>query len=186
MCNHKLRVEVRLYGHWDVPLIESGQVHSLDSNKLLAQLVGILVYIYTGLLQLCFWCYGYTQASLLNSDWRAFQSIGHTFVSRACLGHGSGWVLAYWLEISSCLRGDPPSFYSLRGFGLLPGAWGTSYKGYFWLCRTRAGFDPATGPTLKTALCQICTLVGRMINTQMLPVRYRVTARSTFRLPARC
>ena len=26
------------------------------------------------------------------------------------------------------------------------------------------GFDPATGPTLKTALCHIRTLVGRMIN----------------------
>ena len=27
------------------------------------------------------------------------------------------------------------------------------------------GFGPATGPTLKTALCHICTLVGRRINT---------------------
>ena len=26
------------------------------------------------------------------------------------------------------------------------------------------GFDPATGPTLKTALCHIRTLMGRMIN----------------------
>ena len=28
------------------------------------------------------------------------------------------------------------------------------------------GFGPATEPTLKTALCQICTLVRRMINTE--------------------
>ena len=32
---------------------------------------------------------------------------------------------------------------------------------YFWLCRTRVGFGPATGPTLKTALCHIRALVGR-------------------------
>ena len=32
---------------------------------------------------------------------------------------------------------------------------------YFWPCRTRVGFGPATGPTLKTALCHICALVGR-------------------------
>ena len=30
--NHELRVEVRFYGHWDVPLLEGGQVHSLDSD----------------------------------------------------------------------------------------------------------------------------------------------------------
>ena len=28
------------------------------------------------------------------------------------------------------------------------------------------GFGPATGPTLKTALFQICTLVERVINTE--------------------
>ena len=32
---------------------------------------------------------------------------------------------------------------------------------YFWPCRTRVGFGPATGPTLKTALCHIRALVGR-------------------------
>ena len=37
---------------------------------------------------------------------------------------------------------------------------------YFWPCRTRVGFGPATGPTLKTALCHIRALVGRMINNQ--------------------
>ena len=33
---------------------------------------------------------------------------------------------------------------------------------YFWPCRTRVGFGPATGPTLKTALCHIRVLVGRI------------------------
>ena len=55
--NNDLRVEVRLYGHYDVPQFEGGQVHSLYSDKLLTQWVGILVYIYTGLLQSCFKCY---------------------------------------------------------------------------------------------------------------------------------
>ena len=32
---------------------------------------------------------------------------------------------------------------------------------YFWPCRTRVGFGPATGPTLKTALSHIRALVGR-------------------------
>ena len=29
---------------------------------------------------------------------------------------------------------------------------------YFWQCGMREGCGPATGPTLKTALCHICTL----------------------------
>ena len=52
--------------------------------------------------------------------------------------------------------------------GLLPGAWGAPNKGnaksIFGFAWTRVGFGPATGPTLKTALCHIRTLVGRMIN----------------------
>ena len=35
---------------------------------------------------------------------------------------------------------------------------------YFWSRRTRVGFGSTTGPTLKTALCHIRALVGRMIN----------------------
>ena len=41
------------------------------------------------------------------------------------------------------------------------------------------GFGPATGPTLKTALCHIRTLVGRRINTATLiqqPATPRVTS----------
>ena len=37
------------------------------------------------------------------------------------------------------------------------------------------GFGPATGPTLKTALCHIRTLVGRRINTVL--IRHLVSTR---------
>ena len=114
-------------------------------------------------------CHRYTQASLLNSDGLVVQSSGHTLVSRACLGHGSGRVLAYWLEIFFDLRGPHPGFYPLTGdwvYCLAPEV--TLIRGmprYFCPCRTRVGFGPATRPTLKTVFCQICTFVGRMINT---------------------
>ena len=39
---------------------------------------------------------------------------------------------------------------------------------YFWPCWTRVGFGPLTGPTIKTALCHIRALVGRIINNQVL------------------
>ena len=62
----------------------------------------------------------------------------------------------------------PPGLYTLRGgwvYCLAPEApqKGECRRGrrYFWPCRTRVGFDPATGPTLKTALCHIRALVGR-------------------------
>ena len=61
----------------------------------------------------------------------------------------------------------PPGFYPLRGGVncLAPEApqKGECRRGrrYFWPCRTRVGFGPATGPTLKTALCHIRALVGR-------------------------
>ena len=62
----------------------------------------------------------------------------------------------------------PPGLYPLRGgwvYCLAPEApqKGECRRGrrYFWPCRTRVGFDPATGPTLKTALCHIRALVGR-------------------------
>ena len=34
------------------------------------------------------------------------------------------------------------------------------------------GYGPATGPTLKTALCHIRTLVGRRINTIEVTVKF--------------
>ena len=62
----------------------------------------------------------------------------------------------------------PPGLYPLRGgwvYCLVPEApqKGECRRGrrYFWPCRTRVGFGPATGPTLKTALCHIRALVGR-------------------------
>ena len=59
--------------------------------------------------------------------------------------------------------GHPPAgFYPLRG--LLTGAWGRRRRRHFWPCRTRVGFGPATGPTIKAASCHIPKLVGCMIN----------------------
>ena len=52
-------------------------------------------------------------------------------VGRVWLGRGSGGVLAFWLNISSGLRGgaSPQAFTPLWGVGLLPGAWGAPIKG---------------------------------------------------------
>ena len=62
----------------------------------------------------------------------------------------------------------PPGLYPLRGgwvYCLAPEAPQKEEcrrgRRYFGPCRTRVGFGPATGPTLKTALCHICALVGR-------------------------
>ena len=55
--------------------------------------------------------------------------------------------------------------------GLSPGAWGAPKRGMptgseaFLKLPIALGSGPATGPTLKTALCHIRTLVGRRINT---------------------
>ena len=64
----------------------------------------------------------------------------------------------------------PSGFYPLRGgwvYCLAP-LKEECRRGrrYFWPCRTCVGFGPATGPTLKMALCHIRALVGRMINNQ--------------------
>ena len=80
------------------------------------------------------------------------------------------------LESSSGLRGGILSgFYLLQGVGFIawrlrhPKKWNADGgRRYFWPCRTRVGFGPATGPTLKTALCHIRALVGRMINNQSI------------------
>ena len=62
--------------------------------------------------------------------------------------------------------GHPPRLTPTWG-GLLPGTWGAPKRGMptrpkeSLPCRTRVGFGPATGPTLKTALCHIRALVGR-------------------------
>ena len=54
--------------------------------------------------------------------------------------------------------------------GLSPGAWGAPKRGMptgseaFLELPAALGFGPAIGPTLKTALCHIRTLVGRRIN----------------------
>ena len=78
---------------------------------------------------------------------------------RMCLGTG---------EFLRAQGATPPGLYPFRGgwvYCLAPEApqKGECRRGrrYFWPCRTRVGFGPATGPTLKTALCHIRALVGR-------------------------
>ena len=63
------------------------------------------------------------------------------------------------------------TLWTSEGLGLSPGAWGAPKRGMptgtkaFLELPIALGFGPATGPTLKTALCHIRTLVGRRINT---------------------
>ena len=78
---------------------------------------------------------------------------------RVCLGTGD------FLRPQGAI---PPGLYPLRGvwaYCLVPEApqKGECRRGrrYFWPWRTRVGFGPATGPTLKTALCHIRALLGR-------------------------
>ena len=73
---------------------------------------------------------------------------------RVCLGTGD------FLRPQGAI---PPGLYPLRGVYCLAPQKGECRRGrrYFWPCRTRVGFGPATGPTLKTALCHIRALVGR-------------------------
>ena len=75
--------------------------------------------------------------------------------------------------ITSGLRGPSPQALTLfGGVGFIARRLRRPEKGnadegprHFWNCLSRLGFGPATGPTLKTALCHIRTLVGRRINT---------------------
>ena len=101
-------------------------------------------------------------ADLFSSPVVGLHSVGR-FISgrfcRVCLGTGE-FLRPQWAI--------PPGFYPLRGgwvYCLAPEApqKGECRRGrrYFWPCRTRVGFGPATGPTLKTALCHIRALVGR-------------------------
>ena len=68
---------------------------------------------------------------------------------------------------------DTSPLASSEGLGLSPGAWGAPKRGMptgseaFLELPITLGFGPATGPTLKTALCHIRTLVGRRINTAL-------------------
>ena len=67
--------------------------------------------------------------------------------------------------------GRPPRLQpSSEGLDLSPDAWGAPKRGMptgseaFLELPVALGFGPATGPTLKTALCHIRTLVERRIN----------------------
>ena len=62
-------------------------------------------------------------------------------------------------------QGGIPQAFTHFGGSLLPSAQkGECRRGrrYFWPCRTRLGFGPATRPTLKTAFCHIRALVGHI------------------------
>ena len=111
------------------------------------------MYIYNGLLQSCFRCHGYTQATLLNSEGLAIQLIGCTLVSRACLGHVG------LLRFPPALGGYPPWFYLLTGgwvYYLAPEA--ALIRGMpmgpkvFLAMPDACGLHPATGPTLNNGL----------------------------------
>ena len=101
-------------------------------------------------------------ANFFSSPVVGLHSVGR-FISgrfcRVCLGTGE------FLRPQGAI---PPGLYPLLGgwvYCLAPEApqKGECRRGrrYFWPCRTRVGFGPATGPTLKTALCHIRALVGR-------------------------
>ena len=81
------------------------------------------------------------------------------------------------LRLNPVLPGHLANTLSTTGVGgYLPGAPkkgnADGAEGIFWQCQTRVGFGSATGPTL----CQICTLVERMIYTE----------RGVFRLLSSC
>ena len=84
------------------------------------------------------------------------------------------WLIDWRFPLAS--RGHPPRFLPPSGRGLLPGAPNKGNadraEGIFGHARCVWVLALQPDPTLKTALCQICTLVGRMINTQVLQVRY--------------
>ena len=72
-------------------------------------------------------------------------------------------VPRHW-RVPPASGGHPPRLIPISGGGYcLEPQKGECRRGrrYFWPCRTRVGFGPATGPTLKTALCHIRALVGR-------------------------
>ena len=88
----------------------------------------------------------------------------------ACRTVRSG-VFHHWIHHLWPQGAVPLGFNPLRrGWVLSPGAWGAPKRGMptgseaFLELPAALGFGPAIGPTLKTALCHIRTLVGRRIN----------------------
>ena len=91
----------------------------------------------------------------------------------ACCTVRSG-VFHHWIHHLWPQGAVPPGFNPLRRGWVYRPAPEAPRKGecrrgprHFWNCLSRLGFGPATGPTLKTALCHIRTLVGRRINTAL-------------------
>ena len=102
------------------------------------------------------------RSSDLSSPVVGLHSVGRCISGRFCrVCLGTGEFLRPQEAISQ-------AFTPFEGYCLAPEAplKGECRRGrrYFWPCRTCVGFGPATGPTLKMALCHIRALVGRMIN----------------------
>ena len=118
-----------------------------------------------------FW-YDYLSPAWMHQGKKAFfvpsPVVGSYSAGRVSPWHRFGRVCLSTGDFLRPQRAVPPGIYPLLGVDLLPGAWEECQRGrgYFWQCQMRVGFCPATGPTLKTALSQICTLVGRMINAK--------------------
>ena len=88
----------------------------------------------------------------------------------ACRTVRSG-VFHHWIHHLWPQGAVPPGFNPLRRGWVYRPTHKAPRKGecrrgprHFWKLPVALGFGPATGPTLKTALCHIRTLVGRRIN----------------------
>ena len=75
-----------------------------------------------------------------------------------------------YLEISFGLRGPSPRLLPASGGWVnRPAPEASLIRGMptgplvFWKCRTRVGYGPALGPTIKKALCHTCSLGGVVI-----------------------
>ena len=105
------------------------------------------------------------RSSDLSSPVVGLHLVGRLTSGRFC------WVCLITGEFLQPQGAIPPDFYLLRGgYCMAPEAPQKREcrqgQRYFWPCWMCVGFGLATGPTLKTALCHIRALVGRMINNQ--------------------
>ena len=103
--------------------------------------------------------------------WCTSSVIGSHFGRPCCQLRGSVRCPSS-LEIHLASGAVSPLFLPPWGVGLLPGAWGASFKrnadgarGIFRKCRASVGCSSAPGPTLKRPYAVFLRLVGRMINS---------------------
>ena len=132
------------------------------------------------------------RSSDLSSPVVGLHSVGRCISGRFC---------RVYLGTGKFLRPQGASlqaFTPFWGLGLLPDAWGAQKREcrrsqrYFWLCRTRVGFCPATRPTLKRPCAtfvrwwDVWWIIRRwrlcVINTPVWLRTRPITADSTIRL----